>query len=90
MVLSTEQRSLPTPPDIHNQIDDKNEVSYRPAIRIKRISLAEAENFLPPIWKTSNKIPQDFSLFIKKFHFFSKIKTWSKKRQTKNIKILFH
>jgi len=52
IVLSTEQRSLPTPPDIHNQIDDEKEKCYRPAIRLKRISLAEAEQFLPPAWKT--------------------------------------
>jgi len=52
IILSPEQSSLSTPPDVHIPInDEKKEKFSRPAIRLKRISLAEAENFLPPGWK---------------------------------------
>ncbi|UJR31361.1 hypothetical protein I4U23_018855 [Adineta vaga] len=55
--LSTQQApecSLPTLPDRNNHIDENienREQFYRPAIRIKRIPLAEAELFLPEGWK---------------------------------------
>jgi hypothetical protein len=67
IILSTEQHSLPTPPNVYNQIDDGNEKLYRPAIRLKRISLAEAENFLPAVWKTSNQMLNVFLSFNKIF-----------------------
>lgn len=56
-----EQRPLTTQPDIiHNQKDDvenkKHQVSYRPAIRLKRIPLDEAQTYLPAGWKPRKKI----------------------------------
>jgi hypothetical protein len=42
---------LLTPPNIQNHVDEK---SYRPAIRLKRIPLNEAEQFLPTSWIISN------------------------------------
>ncbi|CAF1137521.1 unnamed protein product [Rotaria sordida] len=39
-----------------HDVDNKKQENYsRPAIRLKRISLAEAERFLPLSWKTSTK-----------------------------------
>jgi len=52
---NTEQR---TSPDIHSQIDDEKETFHRPTILLKRILLAEAEQYLPSAWKTKSKTDQ--------------------------------
>ncbi len=57
-----------TPPDIQNHIDSVTPKSYRPAIRIKRIPLIEAEQFLPPGWKRRQKI---CTFLVNKNIFFS-------------------
>lgn len=44
---SSSEHSLPTPPD------DKSEPLSRPAILLKRISLADAEHYLPLAWKAT-------------------------------------
>lgn len=55
-LVSTEQPSehvLPTPSNVHNQIDGETDNFHRPTIRLKRISSTDAERFMPSTWKTT-------------------------------------
>jgi len=74
IVLSTTQSSLPTSSHIQTPVENehnKSEEFNRPAIRLKRISLAEAEDYLPSAWKLRKKILNIRFKKIKSNLFFS-------------------
>ncbi len=74
IVLSTTQCSLPTSSHIQTPVENehnKSEEFNRPAIRLKRISLAEAEDYLPSAWKIRKKILNIRFKKIKSNLFFS-------------------
>ena len=81
ITIENETPALLTPIDNHQQTDEENETFSRPIIRIKRITLTEAERYAPPGWKTRKDIKKFFSNNQFSFFFLAKSKGGGRRKK---------